>query len=332
MHEHLDRRPADPQPQAPGAAEVRRQLERLLESADLNISDRNRRFLAYVVEETLAGRGERIKAYNIALTAFARGEDFDPQTDPIVRIEASRLRRALEHYYLTVGHSDPLRIEIPKGSYIASFRYADPLGATPVAALETPKPPRRLPVSALRRPRLQWALAAVAGLLVAVGVTLTTWQANPSAETRMPSTGNIAISIQPFSDAESSSNRSLAARSFTFALIDALTKTDGIAAYASDEAVETGVRTASTDGRGYIVSGSAHATADRLYVSVAMIDPGTSQYLQAWNFDHDLTGSDLLAAEAAIAHQVARAIVQANGAGASLSTQNVAQVARTTAP
>ena len=79
--------------------EVRQQLRLMLDSSEFNTFDRNRRFFSYVIEETLAGRSDRIKAYSIAVTAFDRSEDFDPLTDPIVRIEATRLRRALEHYY-----------------------------------------------------------------------------------------------------------------------------------------------------------------------------------------------------------------------------------------
>ena len=67
---------------------VLEQLRRLLDSKEFDASERNRRFLRYVVEETLAGRSERIKAYNIATTVFDRDEGFDPQSDPIVRIEA----------------------------------------------------------------------------------------------------------------------------------------------------------------------------------------------------------------------------------------------------
>jgi adenylate cyclase len=52
---------------------------------------------------------------------FGRGEDFDATNDPIVRIQASRLRRALERYYLVGGVSDPILIDIPKGRYIPRF-------------------------------------------------------------------------------------------------------------------------------------------------------------------------------------------------------------------
>ena len=91
------------------------QIALILNSADFDATGREHRFLSHVVEETLSGRGDRIKAYSIAVEVFGRGESFDPQTDPIVRIEAGHLRRALERYYLTAGHADPILITIPKG-------------------------------------------------------------------------------------------------------------------------------------------------------------------------------------------------------------------------
>ncbi len=102
-------------------ARVRLELERILDSPDFHASPRNRRFLAYLVEETLGGRGAGIKAYAIATAVFGRAPAFDPQQDPIVRVEAGRLRSALEHYYLTAGRSDPIRIGLPKGDYAATF-------------------------------------------------------------------------------------------------------------------------------------------------------------------------------------------------------------------
>ena len=74
-------------------------LQRVLASRDFVNSERKRRFLKFVVQETLAGHAGRIKAYAIALDVFDRGPSFDPVADPVVRIEAGRLRRCLEHYY-----------------------------------------------------------------------------------------------------------------------------------------------------------------------------------------------------------------------------------------
>jgi adenylate cyclase len=104
--------------------QIRSELERVLRSKDFSGSERHRRFLSYIVEETLAGRADRLKAYNIATTAFSRSADFDPQQDSIVRIEAGRLRRALDHFYLTEGRDHDVQIAIPKGSYVPLFRSA----------------------------------------------------------------------------------------------------------------------------------------------------------------------------------------------------------------
>jgi adenylate cyclase len=100
---------------------IRDQLERILQSAEFRASDKQRKFLRFVVDETLEGRASQLKGYTIAVAVYGRSESFDPQVDPIVRVEAGRLRRALEHYYLTAGKNDPVRIEIPKGSYIPTF-------------------------------------------------------------------------------------------------------------------------------------------------------------------------------------------------------------------
>ncbi len=100
---------------------VRSQLSQMLESTDFDASERNRQFLRYSVEETLQGRAHQIKAYAIATLVFGRGQDFDPQLDAIVRIEAGRLRRSLERYYFKAGQRDLIRISMPRGSYAAAF-------------------------------------------------------------------------------------------------------------------------------------------------------------------------------------------------------------------
>ncbi|EHK54296.1 hypothetical protein MAXJ12_25823, partial [Mesorhizobium alhagi CCNWXJ12-2] len=92
-----------------------------MNSADFEATDREHRFLSYVVEETLSGRDGRIKAYSIAVEVFGRDVSFDPQSDPIVRIEAGHLRRSLERYYFTAGQADPVLITIPKGGYVPAF-------------------------------------------------------------------------------------------------------------------------------------------------------------------------------------------------------------------
>ena len=90
---------------------VRDQLHRILQSRTFQQSRRRQRFLEYIVDETLAGRGERLKGYSIALAVFDRTETFDSNTDPVVRMEAGRLRDRLREYYETDGRGDLIRIE-----------------------------------------------------------------------------------------------------------------------------------------------------------------------------------------------------------------------------
>lgn len=102
-------------------ADIRLQLERILAFPGLQASDRRRDMLSYIVEEALAGRSAQIKATTIAIAVFDRGTDFDQQSDPVVRLEARKLRRDLDNYYVGAGRDDPVRIEIPKGRYVPKF-------------------------------------------------------------------------------------------------------------------------------------------------------------------------------------------------------------------
>ena len=101
-------------------------LERILANGDFDASPRSRAFIRFIVEETLAGRQEGLTQAAIATRVFGRRDDFDPTVDPIVRIQAGRLRRSLERYYLLSGAHDPVRIELPRGTYIPVLRWATP--------------------------------------------------------------------------------------------------------------------------------------------------------------------------------------------------------------
>jgi hypothetical protein len=113
--------------------EILRELDRIVASAAFRDSLHLRRFLSFIVEATLAGNVSSIKAYTVAIEALGRGSDFDPQRDPIVRVEAGRLRQALARYYAGAGRDDPLRIDVPRGAYVPVFRQPDNAEAAPPA-------------------------------------------------------------------------------------------------------------------------------------------------------------------------------------------------------
>jgi len=102
------------------------QLDRILRHEEFHATDKMRDFLRFVVEETLAGNARQLKGFTIAREVFGRDAKFDAAQDPVVRIQAGRLRRAMERYYLTAGRQDPVLITIPKGGYVPVFT-AEPI-------------------------------------------------------------------------------------------------------------------------------------------------------------------------------------------------------------
>ena len=103
--------------------EIRTQLEKILRSRAFVQSHRIRRFLQFIVEESLLGQPHRLKEYLIGLEVFDRRDAFDPRVDSIVRVEARRLRHKLEEYYRSEGREDLTRITLRKGSYVPIFEY-----------------------------------------------------------------------------------------------------------------------------------------------------------------------------------------------------------------
>ena len=105
----------------PSKTELRSALLRVLSSSEFQSAPQLRAFLQFVVETVLDNRKNEIKGYTIALEALGRDHAFDPVSDPIVRVEAARLRRRLARYYAGTGRADPLIISIPKGGYAPKF-------------------------------------------------------------------------------------------------------------------------------------------------------------------------------------------------------------------
>jgi len=100
---------------------IRSSLSAILASSEFSGKEKNCTLLKFLVEETLAGRADHLKQYTIGTAILNRPPDFNPDLDPIVRILAGRLRRSLNTYYEQEGRENPIRIEIPKGSYIPIF-------------------------------------------------------------------------------------------------------------------------------------------------------------------------------------------------------------------
>jgi len=109
-----NKKPVDPN-------EIQQALERVLQDAKFVNSPRLQELLSHLVTAKLDGKDDTLKGFNIAVDVFNRTADFDSDSDSLVRVQAGRLRNALPEYYHTSGADDPIRIVIPKGTYVPSF-------------------------------------------------------------------------------------------------------------------------------------------------------------------------------------------------------------------
>ena len=170
------------------AEEVLDELSAILQSPSFLANRNSSKFLEFIVHETLAGRGSRLKAYTIGTMALQRDPNFDPQTNSVVRVQATRLRELIEAYYAGPGADHPLRILVPLGSYQPVFvrpELTSP-AAAPVASADIQSKPNKW---------LVWPAA----LLVALGLPLSGvlfWLHGNAAETMPDDTRPPVLSIE----------------------------------------------------------------------------------------------------------------------------------------
>ncbi|GAB4361178.1 MAG: hypothetical protein Kow00114_15470 [Kiloniellaceae bacterium] len=251
-------------------------LGALIESGVLGEGSRLRPLLRYLVVEELEGRGDRLKAYSIATDVFGRGDDFDPNTDSIVRVEVHRLRQALDHYYATQGASEPLQIHVPKGSYRPVIKAAPAAGpgGRPAAG------PRAAPLA-----RPAWIAAALALLLIAgAGGWLALDGPHVSPLSDAGAEPLIALEVLPFSSASDGAPLDQLAVSMTDAVIEGLSKVRALTVVVRDPGF--GLAGAADDGSGgagigYVVRGSVQGFGGTTRVVVQLIEARSGKLLWA---------------------------------------------------
>lgn len=123
------RRQAGPQSEV-SPAEIRQCVERIAASRPFSSSERMSRFLRFAVEHAIEHPGDRLKEYTAGIEIFDRDPSFDPRVDPLVRVEARRLRSKLETYYELEGRRDEVLVEFPRGTYTPVFHRRNSSGTT----------------------------------------------------------------------------------------------------------------------------------------------------------------------------------------------------------
>jgi TolB-like protein len=183
---------------APDREAILAALDRILAWPEMARSPQLGRFLDYIVRRTLQGDAQAIKAYSIAVDVFGRSPDFDPQADPIVRVQARRLRGLLDQYYASVGIAEEVRITLPIGRYVPDFSGAGGDGDALDVAVE-PQAVQAIPARQRGDITLSWFSLLVVTLgIAALAYGLSTMaprQGAPATQGSRPS-----ITIMEFQD------------------------------------------------------------------------------------------------------------------------------------
>ncbi len=261
-------------------AQINAELNRVIASSEFENSERMKSFLSYLVTETVEGRSERLKGYNIGVDVFERGDDFDPQTNPIVRVEAGRLRRLLNNYYLGAGDGDPVRITIPKGAYVPLFeRKSGGNGGS------------RERVSSERADRQALAMP------------------------RGPS-----IAVLPFDNLSADPQQALFGDGLSEEITTQLSRFSTLFVVARHTAFQYRQRDADVRKIGqdlevhYVLEGSVRSAGTSIRVTAQLIDATSGLHVWAENYDRELTVSSLIGLQDDIAQSVAASIAEPHGA------------------
>ena len=277
-------------------------VEKILSSSGFDATERSRRLLRYLVDEALAGRTARIKAYSIGTEVLGRPSSFDPQKDPIVRIEAARLRRDLEHYYLTDGRDDPLMIVIPKGAYVPQFQLTRGEGGPPPVAAASGQPAE--PTDPLRAKSVM-ALLGMLILLSSVG--LYAWSAKPPVETVDRLVHIPGLIIKPLADLSRTSQSALMAEGLSERIVEKTSRFKELAVIAANATA-----TPATEVR-YEFGGSLRLVEQRVLVQVRLADRLDGRVIWADSFDMALLPQQFSDTETRIADQIAARIAAPSG-------------------
>ncbi len=298
--------------------DVRRQLKRILDCSDLQSSTRRREMLRHVVEETLAGRDAELKATTIAMAVFGRGSDFDQQSDPIVRLEARKLRRDLDNYYAGHGRDDPIRISIPKGHYIPKFSQQEQAVPNEVSLGEKSaddhvrelKPGNKLFAGA--------AFVVVVCIAITLGLGFLFARPENLTPTEAPSVSSkISILVEEFEPRTNDDFVSLVASGLTNEIAAALIRFPDLAVHIASKQATTEAETTSSDSNApeteFKVTGDVWREGEELLFRTNLVRRTDFEILWSERYAEGTYGQSITAIQDTISSQIASTIGQQYG-------------------
>jgi len=304
-----------PSGDGPDEAQVRAQLRRLVESGDFEANERRRKFLSYVVEETFAGRADRLKGFTIGQAVFDRGDDFDAQSDPVVRLEARRLRRDLDGYYAGTGAKDPVRISIPKGGYVPQFAYQHAPAAEPAAepAADIPVQPAPVVPSARPRKRLHWVLALLAVFLIPAAAAAGYYYlvAKPNARPLAVQDDFAKVAVLPFEPTDPSETSKMLAVGLSWEVVQNLKTFAGLRVFQPKKPTDLYSvldKWRQNPGANYLIRGQVLSAATTVEISVQLLDAISEEVLWSESYDVALTPETVMDVRDDVSGEIATVI------------------------
>jgi len=314
----------DPIVDVPNPEEVRTALGRIVVSDVFRSSPQLASFLSFVVESVLHGRSERIKGYTIGVEVLRRDTKFDPQLDPIVRVEATRLRRALERYYAGPGLDDTVIIDLPRGSYVPTFRRR----GEAVDKEPADRPTRLFAFGG--RPAWLVPVLGVSALVIAAAVAGAVWLQRTSApavtakgpagaEQLQPGNGLPVLFVQPFKVTGTPDAQSISAASLFARLTGAFANFDLVNVHwqfpdANVKQTATGQPTDLQPHVDYRLIGTVDYTGGgEARLRFSLVDTVNDNVIWSKVFEHVAGNGDPAAAENNIARQLSEILVQPFG-------------------
>lgn len=310
---------------APMPIDVLEQLDRILASA--TISGRRRDLLRYLIEETIAGRSDRLKGFTIAVAVFGRDESFDASSDPVVRLEARRLRSDLDSYYVDAGSQDPVRITIPKGGYVPHFEWqgrASRQEPTADAALDGPSPadPPADPVvretSVIARAwRGGWTGITLVAVALLLGIAASAWIWRSSLVAGDGERGASVI-VLPFAALSPAKDDGFLAAGMTQELISQLMRFPDLRLFSTPASFaqtptldprELGRRLGTT----YVVRGTIRSEDGIVHVRAMLTDADTGEVLWSGAYDRRLLPGDIFTMQEQISTEISTTLGQPYG-------------------
>jgi len=290
------------------AALIRDQLARILESPGFVNSARMCQFLRFVVEISLSGKSS-FKETVIGVEVFSRTPGYDPGLDPIVRVEARRLRDKLQQYYARPGAHDQVIIALPKGGYTPEFSFPPVVSSSPLPVVVSAEQPSRLRFTA-------WSIPVM--LVVLIGIAL--WIGRYATSVSKPQSPAAAprpvasIAVLPLANLSGNPAQDYLADGMTDELITKLASISALRVISRTSAMRyKGVskslpQIAKELNADAVVEGSVTRSGRQVRITAQLIDGKADRHL--WSQDYNRPMDDLLAVEAEVARAIARQVTR----------------------